>query len=69
MWTITSGALASGTFLDFIKGLFGWSADAERIRVLAYVAYAMPVLWLYVRPAAPSAPVVTAPSHQVAAGV
>ena len=33
VWTITSGPLASGTLYDFLKGLFGWSSDPERIRV------------------------------------
>jgi high-affinity iron transporter len=69
MWNITSGAFASGTFFDFIKGLFGWSADPERIRVLTYIAYAIPVLWLYLKPAATSAPVVTEPSPRVTTGV
>lgn len=56
MWNFTSGPLATGTFHDFIEGLFGWSADAERIRVLAYVAYVVPVMWLYLRqPASPAA--------------
>ncbi len=49
MWNITSGPLAAGTFHDFIEGLFGWSADPERIRVLAYFAFVIPVLWVYLR--------------------
>ena len=49
MWNITSGPLATGTFHDFIEGLFGWSADPERIRVIAYFAYVVPVLCLYLR--------------------
>jgi high-affinity iron transporter len=49
LWNITSGPLASGTLFDFLKGLFGWSADPEPIRVIAYVAYLVPVLWLFVR--------------------
>ncbi|MGB8860371.1 MAG: FTR1 family protein [Ilumatobacteraceae bacterium] len=56
MWEITSGPLASGTLHDFLKGLFGWAADPERIRVLAYFAYAVPVLWLFLRVASPAAP-------------
>ena len=47
MWNITSGPLASGTFHDFVAGLFGWAEDAERIRVLAYVAYLVPVMSLF----------------------
>ena len=37
-WTITSGPLASGSFYDFLNGLFGWTADPERARVFAHVA-------------------------------
>ena len=66
VWTITSGPLAEGSTLhDFLKGLFGWSADPERVRVAAYVAYLVPTLWLYFRgvtkPATATAPV--AESH------
>ena len=46
-WTITSGPLASGTTYDFLKGLFGWEADPERIRVVAYFAYLVPVLAMF----------------------
>ena len=63
-----SGSLASGTFHDFIEGLFGWSADPERIRVFAYLAYVVPVLWLYLRSVAPKAPEVVTPAP-VRAGV
>jgi len=56
MWTVTTGVLAEGrTVHDFFKGLFGWSPDAERIRVFAYLAYVVPVLWIFLRPAAPVA--------------
>lgn len=55
MWIITSGPLASGTLYDFLKGLFGWAEDPERIRVIAYFAYLVPVLWLFLKPE-PSAP-------------
>ena len=35
VWEITSGPLAKGSTLhDFLKGLFGWSPNPERIRVL-----------------------------------
>lgn len=64
MWTIESGPFAKGTFYDFLNGLFGWAADPERIRVLAYVAYAVPVLWLFLRNATPVAP--TAPAVSTA---
>ncbi len=50
MWTVTSGPLASGSTHDFLKGLFGWSPNPERIRVFAYIAYAIPALWLFLRP-------------------
>jgi high-affinity iron transporter len=71
MWEITSGALATGTFHDFIDGLFGWSEDPERIRVFAYFAYLVPVLWCYLRtrPATVSTPAVAAHPSAAAAGV
>jgi high-affinity iron transporter len=55
MWNFASGSLAAGTFHDFIEGLFGWSANPERIRVAVYAAYLIPVLWLYLRRDSPSA--------------
>ena len=49
-WTVEAGIWsASGTFYDFMKGLFGWHANPERIRVIAYFAYLIPVLALYLR--------------------
>jgi len=53
LWIITSGPLASGTLYDFLKGLFGWSNEPERIRVLAYFAYLIPVLYLFLKPEPP----------------
>jgi high-affinity iron transporter len=53
MWIIESGPLASGSFYDFLSGLFGWASDPERIRVVAYFAYLVPVLWLFLRPERP----------------
>ncbi len=50
MWNITDGPLASGWVHDFMKGLFGWSPDPERIRVVAYVVFLIPTLWFYYRP-------------------
>lgn len=47
MWEISSGPFAEAWTYDFLKGLFGWSRDPERIRVVAYVAYLVPVLWFY----------------------
>lgn len=50
-WTITAGPLAAGRQLsDFLAGLFGWSPAPERVRVLAYFAYLIPVFSLYRRP-------------------
>ncbi len=47
-WTIESGIWsAGGTFYDFMRGLFGWHANPERIRVIAYFVYLIPVLVLY----------------------
>jgi high-affinity iron transporter len=68
MWTITSGAFAEGTFHDFIQGLFGWSADPERIRVFAYLAYVIPVMWLYLSATSRSAPAAAAHPSAVPAG-
>ncbi len=54
VWTITSGPFAEGsTTHDFLKGLFGWSPNPERIRVLGYLAYLVPVTWFFYRDAAP----------------
>ncbi len=48
VWEIDSGPLAKGsTVHDFLKGLFGWSPNPERIRVAAYLAYLIPVGWLF----------------------
>jgi high-affinity iron transporter len=67
MWLIESGPLASGTLYDFLKGLFGWASNPERIRVFAYFGYLIPVMWMFLRseptstPAAPAAEQVEAP--------
>jgi high-affinity iron transporter len=53
-WEVGSGPLASGTFYDFMAGLFGWSADPERVRVFAYFAYLLPCLWFYFRGGRPA---------------
>ena len=50
MWTLTSGPLAKGSVYDFLEGMFGWSATPERLRVLSYLAYLVPVLWLFLHP-------------------
>lgn len=49
MWTVASGIFASGSVYDFLKGLLGWHATPERIRVFTYVAYLVTTLWLFVR--------------------
>jgi high-affinity iron transporter len=72
MWSIGSGPFATGSFYDFLNGLFGWVADPERARVIAHLAYLVPVLTLFLRPdrtvvAAAGPDAVVAP--QVEAGV
>ncbi len=47
VWELTDGPLATGWTFDFLKGMFGWSSDPERIRVVAYVAFLVPTLWFY----------------------
>ncbi len=50
VWNVTSGPLAAGsTMHDFLKGLFGWSPNPERIRVIGYFAYLIPVTWFFYR--------------------
>lgn len=50
VWDITSGPLAEGHDVhNFLNGLFGWSPSPERIRVVAYFAYLIPIGWLYLR--------------------
>ena len=46
-WTIESGLWANGAFYDFMKGFFGWHAETERIRLVAYFAYLLPVGWAF----------------------
>lgn len=48
-WSIEGGVWAEGTFSDFMRGLFGWHSSPEKIRVVVYVAYLVPVLYLYRR--------------------
>ena len=52
-WTIASGPFSSGWVHDFLKALFGWSPAPERLRVIAYFGYLIPVLWLYLRKETP----------------
>ena len=46
-WTVDSGLWAKGAFYDFMKGFFGWHASTERIRLIAYFAYLLPVGWAF----------------------
>lgn len=52
-WTIASGPFSSGSVHDFLKALFGWAPAPERLRVIAYFSYLIPVLWLYLRKGTP----------------
>lgn len=54
VWTVESGIWSSGTFYDFMKGFFGWHAKTERIRLISYFAYLIPVGYLFLRGAKPS---------------
>ena len=56
VWTVESGTWASGTFYDFMKGFFGWHKETELIRLLAYFAYLVPVMYLFVKKPSTSAP-------------
>ena len=48
-WDIKNGMWASGTFYDFMKGFFGWHAETEKIRLIAYFGYLIPVMWLFLK--------------------
>ncbi len=68
VWDITSGPFAEGSTLhDFLKGLFGWSPHPERIRVIGYFAYLIPVTWLFYRGGRSSARPAVADSTDVVA--
>jgi high-affinity iron transporter len=47
VWTVTTPLFATSWLADFLSGMFGWSPRPELVRVLAYVAYVVPVLGLY----------------------
>ena len=49
VWELTSGPLATGWTYDFLRGLFGWDDDPERVRVVSYFLYLVPVLVFYFR--------------------
>lgn len=59
-WNINSGPFSNGTFYDFVNGLFGWHSNPERLRVISYFLYLVPVLVLYFRDSTKQAPHVTA---------
>lgn len=57
VWDVQSGPLAKGATLhDFLKGLFGWSPNPERVRVAAYFAYLVPVGWFFLKGSARPSP-------------
>ena len=62
VWEITSGPFAEGTLRDFLNGMFGWSSDPEPIRVIAYLAYLVPVLWMFLAGTRSARPGATAAS-------
>ncbi len=64
VWELTGGPLATGWTFDFLKGMFGWSSDPERIRVVAYLAFLVPTLWFYFKGAAK--PATVTPTRQAA---
>jgi high-affinity iron transporter len=47
VWTVTSPLLSTSWIAHFFSGMFGWSPAPELVRVLAYVAYLVPVLGFY----------------------
>lgn len=47
VWHVTTAAFSTSWLAELMAGMFGWSPQPELIRVLAYVAYAVPVLALY----------------------
>lgn len=53
VWTVDSGAWSSGTFYDFMKGFFGWHKATELLRLVAYFAYLVPVMYLFVKDPSP----------------
>ena len=54
VWTVESGLWAEGTFYDFMKGFFGWHRETEWIRLIAYFAYLVPVLYLFLKKPSPA---------------
>ncbi len=57
VWTIESGLWAKGAFYDFMKGFFGWHKETELVRLVAYFAYLVPVMYAFLKsPRATAAP-------------
>lgn len=54
VWSISSGIWADGTFYEFMKGFFGWHKETEWVRLIAYIAYFVPVMYVFLRPAKPA---------------
>lgn len=47
-WNVENGIWSTGgTFYDFMRGLFGWNANPERIRVITYFVYLLPTVAIY----------------------
>ncbi|MFM8267201.1 MAG: FTR1 family protein [Ilumatobacteraceae bacterium] len=53
-WSVASGLWADGTFYEFMKGFFGWHRETEWIRLISYVAYFIPVMYMFVRAGGPT---------------
>lgn len=53
VWSVASGLWADGTFYEFMKGFFGWHRETEWIRLITYVAYLIPAMYMFLRPGAP----------------
>lgn len=53
-WSVASGLWADGTFYEFMKGFFGWHRETEWIRLITYVAYFIPVMYLFLRGGGPT---------------
>ncbi len=62
VWNLADGPFASGKVFDFLKGFFGWTSDPEPIRVITYVAYLIPVLWLFLKSPKPTATAQSTPA-------
>ena len=62
VWNLADGPFASGKVFDFLKGFFGWTSDPEPIRVITYVAYLTPVLWLFLKSPKPTATAQSTPA-------